>query len=1183
MNKMKFGLVFGFASLLAVSSLISIKKNNNVSPTYAYDDISINNSGDSFRLLDKQFGVDESFVYTADLHFRSGQAGGLAFGSEQDQHYYVVNMDRVEDKVKLIYFESNGESGFIPHEIQNDYFIGNNKITDDELNFVKGQVSSIENVNLKVILTREAEHAYMEFYVEGIKRFGVDTVIDLNDYYPYQGGYLGINCFNADVYLTNIEIGKSDYSYFSEPYRNQYHLQPFAKWTNDPNALCYYNGYYHVFYQTHPFNLYWGTMYWGHARSKDLIHFEFLPICLFPDTEVAGFGPGVGYMWSGCAIAYEKGMSSDIDALNWFPAGAGNGMLAIFTRDGGLQDQVVISSDDEGLTWTKRHRIPQNITGYDYKIDLRDPKVFPLKKDVDGKVTIWGMTLSSYALNKGWFLKSENLLDWSVGGNFPLPTPECIGVGVLKDELNVEHWYLTNKSRGYILGTLNYDEITGAITFLDEDGIDISTYTVDTIPLKPLDFGPDSYASQSFYINDPSSDYYGKDIVLNWFSGDLNASFCTGPGEYAGLRQRWNGGFTIPVEYGIYKADDEYRISQKPITVNNPHLKKDNIVDLENVKLTSNSVNPLKDVHTHIFELDAEIETKENSAITFKVDVGEGEYMQFGWNETDGYYVDRTYLDDKGIATNVDWHVKYASHILGDSNVKTFYVLSDNGGLEVFCEDYSISFYFVTTASIYSTGASLKSDNATINKLEINQIRSAYQKNILPDEGILYVSSNEVELDNNFVNSKFVTCWFSGKSDLEWELLEGEDIVRCNFSNQGVLITAKSQGSAQIKVKAGEHEQIINVTVYTSNFVSDLTFEKDNIVSGSWVMAGDSIIGEMPSGNGFLLASEVGSDFTYTGQFDLLSGTAASLVFRASSDMSKYLVANYDFNDKIVKLWSTRGEIARSETINVEREDIVLSVKAVERNVQVIINGIVAINTQISEEEPLSGQFGVNVFSGKVQFKSLGIAKENYSYSSGELAINLGVDQFVSQIYNVTLGNRLVDSDFYYQFGGNLYIKQSYFDLLTEDGTYQFRIVGSSYNFVVKVEVTLSKSFVIDDIEVDNGSDVIVYVGNNNIEKVVINGENLAESAYFVKDYSLHLSKDLFKEGDNEVVINDSVSFTVTVNGIEDKIIDKTTIIDYTPILVASICGGAGLLIAGGAVLAILLIRRKKKNAPTNN
>ena len=82
---------------------------------------------------------------------------------------------------------------------------------------------------------------------------------------------------------------------------------------------------------------------------------------------------------------------------------------------------------------------------------------------------------------------------------------------------------------------------------------------------------------------------------------------------------------------------------------------------------------------------------------------------------------------------------------------------------------------------------------------------------------------------------------------------------------------------------------------------------------------------------------------------------------------------------------------------------------------------------------------------------------------------------------------------------------------------------------------------------------------------------------------TLHLSKDLFKEGDNEVVINDSVSFTVTVNGIEDKIIDKTTIIDYTPILVASICGGAGLLIAGGAVLAILLIRRKKKNAPTNN
>lgn len=1180
MNKKRFILTFGLASLFAFASLASLNKGN-ITPAYAYDDISLASETDAFRLLDKEYEEDESFVYTADLHFRSGQAGGIAFGSVENEHYFVLNMDRVENKVKLIYF-SKDET---PDEIKTDYFIGNSKMTASEEAFTKSMVKDIENVNLKVILTRESTHAYVECYVEGIKRFGIDTVIDLNDLggtYGYEGGYLGMNCFNADVYLSNIEIGKSDYSYFSEPYRNQYHLQPFAKWTNDPNALCYYNGYYHVFYQTHPFGQYWGAMFWGHARSRDLIHFEYLPICLFPDDDGI-YGPNLGYMWSGCAIVYEKGMSGDIDALNWFPNGLGNGLLAIFTRDGGLQDQIVMSSDDEGLTWSKRHRIPQNICGYDYKVDWRDPKVFPLKKTGD-HVDVWGMTLSSYNLNRGWFLKSENLLDWSIAGSFPLPTPECIGVGFVKDQNNVEHAYLTNKSRTYILGTLTYDEVNGKVIFKDENNVDISTYTLENIPLKPLDFGPDSYASQSFYINDPSSDYYGKDIVLNWFSGDLNASFCTGPGEYADLRGRWNGGFTIPVEYGVYKSGSEYRLSQKPITVDNPHLEKSNIVDLEKITLSSNSINPLYNVRTHVFELSAEIKTVDNNAITFKVDIGEGEYMQFGWNSVDGYYVDRTYLDDKGINTNVDWHVKYASHILGDSNVKTFYVLSDNGGLEVFCENYSISFYFVTTASMTSTGASLKSDNAIINKLELNEIHSAYQKEAASGEGVLYVSTNEVELDDNFADSKYVTCYYSGDADLEWELLEGEGVVDYEYSNQGLLLTSKSAGTAKFKVKAGEHEQIIDVTVYASNFVSDLSFTKENIISGQWVMADETIIGEKTSGNGFLLSTEVGSDFTYTGQFDLLSGTAASLVFRASEDMSSYLVANYDAGEKVVKLWSTHGELARSGVIESSLKDIVLSVKANEKDVQIIMNGVVAINYKLKDDEPLSGHFGLNIFSGKAQFKSLSLAKENYSYTTGQLEINLGVDQFVTAVYNVTLGNTLVNSDFYYQENGNLYIKDSYFDLITENGLYQFRIVGSAYTFVIKVEINVTHQFIIEDVTVEAGNDVIVYVGKNEVNKVSVNGEELSADSYSVKDHSLCIPADCFKEGDNEVVVNDSVTFNVTVNNTDEVIIDKTTVIDYTPILIISVSGGVGvLLIAGAVVLTIVLVKRKKKHEISND
>ena len=1148
------------------------------------EELSLNSGGDSFNLLDKLFTANESFVYTADLHFKSGQAGGLAFGAQEGDHYYVINMDRVENHVKLMYFATNGSGGWNVDELKVDYFIGNDKMTDSERAIVNPQVGGIENVNLKVVLTRDEEHAYAEFFVEGIKRFGVDTIIDLNNMgksYTYQGGYLGMNCFNADVFLNNIEIGKSDYSYFSEPYRNQYHLQPFAKWSNDPNALVYSEGWYHVYYQCHPFGLQWGPMYWGHARSRDLIHFEFLPICLFPDNGTMEMGGGDGYMWSGCAVDYKNGMSHELDMLNWFPNNAGNGILAILTREGPRQDQLIISSEDGGMTWTKRKLIPQSLSGIsDRHIDWRDPKVFPLRRE-GSTVLLWGMTLSGMDSSTGWFLTSTNLIDWEAAGTFRFPRPECIGVGFIKDEENVEHAYLTNKSRSYILGSISYNYTTHKVEFIDETGHDIMSYAnPDDIPMKPLDFGPDSYASQSFYITDTNSEFYGKDIVINWFSGDLNASYCTGPGEYAGLRSRWNGGFTIPVEYGVKKVNDEYLLSQKPITVNNENFEKTELVNVTNTNINSNSDNLLKDVHTHIFELEANITVNDNSPIIFKVDVGDNEYMQFGWNSVDGYYVDRTNLDDKGINTNVDWHAKYASHIMGNSNTKTFYVLSDNGGLEVFCENYSVSFYFVTTASMYSTGASLKATDATVNALKLSEVKSIYRKEIAAGEGVLYVATNEVNLDNKFSTSKFVTCWYSGNEDLVWEFVSGEGIVSYTASNQGINIVALQQGTAQFKVSAGNQSQLINVTVYSSTFISDLTFESDGVVSGQWIMMGDAIIGEKPSGNGFLLAEESGTDFTFTGQFDIETGTAGALVFRAAPDMSSYLVANYDLGERVVKLWSTHGELARSGVINVDANStITISVKAVGKDVRISMNGNIAIQYTLHDNEPLSGQFGLNVFSSKVKFKSLSILKENYEYSSGDLAVSLTVEQFVIGVYNLTWGNTRLEPGFYYQNSDTLYIRRSYFELLPNNGTYQFKIVGSAMTFNIKVEVNMTPSpLVIDDMEVELGNDVNVYVGSTSITSVSVNGEIIDSSKYSVSDYTLHINSECFKEGDNDVVINDDISFVVTAKILDDVVINKKTEPSNVnvPLIVGLSVGGA-ILLAGVAVLIIMLLKRRKK------
>ena len=363
---------------LFLTSLIVTLPFSNVTRSVSSSVNLSNLNGDDFSLIDKSYESDEDFVFTTRATFNEGQACGIVFGGEQNDHYWVFNVDRYDNRTKLMYFSNSG-SGMSANVLKEDYFIGNDKVTSSELTMINRRLPSCNEFYFKVVISHEDNHTFGEFYIDNIKRFDIDNPIDISS---YEGGYLGYNVYRASVSFDKINFGKKDNTYYTEKYRNQFHYSQFAHWNNDPNGMVYYNGYYHLYYQTNPYSKNWGDMYWGHARSKDLVHWEELPIALFPDDGNMGVGLGDGFAWSGCAMVYHPGMSEDIDNKNWFPNGGGTGLIGYYTRDGMRQDQVIITSDDDGITWVKRQHIPQDrAISVDYKVDCRDPSVFPLEKE----------------------------------------------------------------------------------------------------------------------------------------------------------------------------------------------------------------------------------------------------------------------------------------------------------------------------------------------------------------------------------------------------------------------------------------------------------------------------------------------------------------------------------------------------------------------------------------------------------------------------------------------------------------------------------------------------------------------------------------------------------------------------------------------------------------------------------
>ena len=278
-----------------------------------------------------------------------------------------------------------------------------------------------------------------------------------------------------------------DSTVIREQHRPIIHFTPLEKWMNDPNGMVYFEGEYHLFYQSYPDSTIWGPMHWGHAISSDMVHWEHLPIALYPDDH--------GYIFSGSVV---------IDHLNSSGLGTEENpaMVAVFTyhdpegeKSGrnNFQTQGIAYSLDKGRSWQKHKSNP--VLKNPGIRDFRDPKVF--WHDETDK---WIMTLA--VLDRIHFYGSKNLTSWEFLSEFGMKSGSHDGVWECPDliELPVEG---TNESRWVLLVSINPGGPNGgsATQYFtgDFNGQEFINKSDESVT-RWLDYGTDNYAGVTWHV-----------------------------------------------------------------------------------------------------------------------------------------------------------------------------------------------------------------------------------------------------------------------------------------------------------------------------------------------------------------------------------------------------------------------------------------------------------------------------------------------------------------------------------------------------------------------------------------------------------------------------------------------------------------------------------------------------------
>ncbi|HEL2461163.1 glycoside hydrolase family 32 protein [Streptococcus suis] len=411
-------------------------------------------------------------------------------------------------------------------------------------------------------------------------------------------------------------------------FRPERHFVPEVGWINDPNGFVYFKGEYHLFYQFNPYESVWGPMHWGHAKSKDLVNWEHLPVALAPDKDYDKDG-----CFSGSAIVKE-------DTL-WLMY-TGN----IVNEDGSVRQVQNMAYSTDGIHFEKiaqnpvatEELLPEEVIANDF----RDPKIF----EKDGRYYSVVATKHKDGVGCIVLLGSDDLLDWQFESIFLKGQAHQGHVWECPDYFEVDgQEYLIVSPMRYQKEDNDFVNINSNIFVTGHVDWDKKVFEADSF--KEIDHGHDFYAAQT--TEGPE----GERVMIAWMH-TWGRPLVTND-----LGHKWYGQMTLP------------------------RLLKQGENGLRQV-LPASILNSFDDIEIgQVIQGPSKCSLKLDDSLDLKLGTDQ-DYLQFGYDkERQEVYIDRSSLKIQQ-AGEEEWStVRRAVTV----DVTDLLVLIDTNCLEIFIND----------------------------------------------------------------------------------------------------------------------------------------------------------------------------------------------------------------------------------------------------------------------------------------------------------------------------------------------------------------------------------------------------------------------------------------------------------------------------------------------------------------